>query len=252
MAKKGLNLAISILFGAIAATFLATAVVVLVIHYWPSKPNYSNYKNNTSAQKVELPPNPIDFDKVKGQNDDVCGWIEMKSLNIDYPIACAGEDKPEEYYLRRDLDGNYSTAGTIFIQKVNAVDFSDRVTVVYGHDMANLSMFGELEYLRDKETFDQNEFFYIYRPGHIMKFAIKSAFVYDDRHLNYSFNNFVADSDFSAFAEEATNPRSLVKNVRDSVDITLESKLVVLSTCTNIDTERYLVVGVMVEDTKTK
>ena len=253
MAKNSkLNKAISVVLGAIAAILFVAAVTLLVIHYWPVKDNYSNYKNHTSSVVEDLPINPIDFDALKAQNDDICGWINFDCLDIDYPIVCAGENKPEEYYLRRDLEGKYSTAGTIFIQKVNAVDFSDPCTVIYGHNMTNLTMFGTLKKFREKEFFDQNEYFKIYKPGHILKYAIKSAFVYDDRHINYSFNNFETETDFLNFAEEVKNPKSLVKNVRESVEIKPDSKLAVLSTCTNVDTERYLVVGVLVEDTKTK
>jgi len=250
--QRKLNKAISVLLGVIAAVLLVSAIVLLVIHYWPAKENYSNFKNNVSTvSDPVLPANPIDFDALKAQNDDVCGWINFDCLDIDYPIVCAGPDKPEEYYLRRDLEGKYSTAGTIFIQKVNAVDFSDPCTVVYGHNMTNLTMFGTLKKFRDKEFFDQNKYFSIYRPGHIMKYAIKSAFVYDDRHISYSFD-FTTEAGFNAFAEEVNNPKSLVKNVREDVQIMPDSKLVVLSTCTNVDPERYLVVGVLVEDKKTK
>lgn len=253
MARKQskLNRAISIILGIIAALLIAAAVLLAIKHYWPQKGKYSSFKNNSSSAGVSLPANPIDFAALKAQNEDVCGWIKFDCLDIDYPIARSGENKKEDYYLRRDLEGKYSTGGTIYIQKLNAPDFSDPCTVVYGHNMRNLSMFGTLKNFRDKTFFDQNEFFYIYRPGHILTYAIKSAFVYDDRHILYSFN-FNNEMDFMAFADEASNPQSLVKNVRESVEIKPDSKLVVLSTCTNVDTERYLVVGVLVEDKETQ
>lgn len=246
-----INKAISVISGIIAALLVATAVIIAINHYWPKKDNYSSFKNNTSDLPEVLPVNPINFDALKEQNEDVCAWIKLDCLPIDYPIVRAGENKAEDYYLRRDLEGKYSTAGTVYIQKMNSVDFSDPCTVVYGHNMRNLSMFGTLKNFRDKDFFDQNEFFYIYTPHHILKYAIKSAFVYDDRHLLYSFD-FSNYSGFLAFAGEASNPQSLVKNVRDSVQIKDDSKLVVLSTCTNVDPERYLIVGVLTEDTKTQ
>ena len=253
MARKenGINKAITVILGIISALLIAAALLLAIKHYWPQKENYSNFKNNTSSVTATLPANPIDFAALDEQNEDVCAWIKFDCLDIDYPIVRAGETKAEDYYLRRDLEGKYSIGGTIYIQKMNSVDFSDPCTVVYGHNMRNLSMFGTLKSFRDKDFFDQNEFFYIYRPKHIYKYAIKSAFVYDDRHILHSFD-FNNEMDFMAFANEASNPQSLVKNVRDSVEIKPDSKLVVLSTCTNVDTERYLVVGVLVEDTKTQ
>ncbi|MBR6902680.1 MAG: class B sortase [Clostridia bacterium] len=245
--------AISVILGIIAVLLIVAALIITAMHYLPHKEDFSEYKNKTESV-AELPQNPIDFDTLKAQNEDVCGWIKFDSTDIavDYPIVRAGENKAEDYYLRRDIDGKYATAGMVYIQKVNSIDFSDPCTIIYGHNMRNLSMFGTLKYLRDKEIFDRNEFFYVYYPGHILKYAIKSAFVYDDRHVYYSFD-FNTEDGFNAFAEEASNPQALVKNVRDSVIIKPDSKLAVLSTCTNgAENERYLVVAVLVEDTKTK
>ncbi|MBO4433726.1 MAG: class B sortase [Clostridia bacterium] len=249
--REKLNRPISVVLGVISALLLAAAVMLIVKHYLPVKEDYSEFKN-TSSPAEKLVSNPIDFAKLKAENEDVCGWIKFDSddIDIDYPIVQAGKDKAEDYYLRRDIEGKYATAGMVYIQKVNSTDFTDPCTIIYGHNMRNLSMFGTLKYLRDKEIFDRNEFFYVYAPGHIFKYAIKSAFVYDDRHLYYSFD-FETESGFKAFVSEASNPKSLVKNVRDSVGIKADSKLAVLSTCTNIDDERYLVVGVLVEDKKT-
>lgn len=250
--REKLNRPISVVLGVISALLLAAAVMLIVKHYLPVKEDYSEFKK-APAPAEKLASNPIDFAKLKAENEDVCGWIKFDSddIDIDYPIVQAGKDKVEDYYLRRDIEGKYATAGMVYIQKVNSTDFTDPCTIIYGHNMRNLSMFGTLKYLRDKEIFDRNEFFYVYAPGHIFKYAIKSAFVYDDRHLYYSFD-FDTESGFKAFVSEATNPKSLVKNVRDSVGIKADSKLAVLSTCTNIDDERYLVVGVLVEDKKTE
>ena len=248
------NKTVSVILGIIAAILIIAAAFIAINHYWHKSDDYSQFKNgNSSKTEKTLANNPINFPELKTKYPDVCAWIKFDSedIDIDYPIVCSGEDKKEDYYLRRDLDGKYSTGGTVYIQKLNKTDFSDPCTLVYGHNMTNLSMFGTLKYLRDKEVFDRNEFFYIYTPGHILKYDIKSAFVYDDRHILYSFD-FTNEHDFLAFADEASNPQSLVKNVRENVSIKNDSKLAVLSTCTNIDSERYLVVGVLTEDTKTK
>ena len=249
--KSKLNKVLSLIVGILAALLFVSAIVLLVIHYWPVKNNYSNYLNNVSTEEP-LPENPVNFAKFKRQNQDVCGFIDIDSLDIHEPIVCAGPEKEEDYYLRRNLEEKYSTGGTVYIQKMNSVNFSDPCTVIYGHNMTNLTMFGRLKEFREKEFFDNNEYFRICCPGHIMKYSIKAAFVYDDRHIMNAFNNFENEYDFAKFVEEVNDPKSLVKNVRDSIEIMPDSKLAVLSTCTNIKTERYLVVGVRVEDIRTK
>lgn len=246
---------IPILLYVLAGVLLLAVVTTVIIKVIPQKPKVEDrYINDTTkpVNKGELPVNPRNFDNIQADHEDVCAWIKFDCLDIDYPIVRAGETKENEYYLRRDLDGNYSTAGTIFIQKMNNVDFNDNCTVVYGHNMTNLSMFGTLKNFRNKEFFDQNPYFEIYTPRHILKYEIKSAFVYDDRHLNNSFNNFADEVSFMNFAEEASNPKSLVKNVREGLEIKWGDKLVVLSTCTNYDPERYLVVAKLIEDIKTQ
>ena len=44
------------------------------------------------------------------------------------------------------------------------------------------------------------------------------------------------------------NPNTTVKNVREGVEVTTDDKMITLSTCTNVDTERYLVVAVLEEE----
>ena len=53
---------------------------------------------------------------------------------INYPVA---QSEDNSYYLRRLLDGSWNTAGTIFMDYRNSADFSDRHTVIYGHNMKN-------------------------------------------------------------------------------------------------------------------
>ena len=117
--------------------------------------------------------------------------------------------------------------------------------------MKNRTMFGSLKDFRFKENFfEENRKFYVYTPGHILTYEIYSAFVYDDRHILNSFD-FSDDEQFADFISQTTNPKTMTKKVREGVSIDTDDKLVVLSTCTGIKTERYLVVGVLVDDQPT-
>ena len=46
----------------------------------------------------------------------------------------------------------------------NKRDYSDRVTVLYGHNMANGSMFATLHRFYDADFFNQNRYIYVYTP----------------------------------------------------------------------------------------
>ena len=78
---------------------------------------------------------------------DMVGWITIDDTNIDYPIM-QGEDNTA--YLNRDPYGQYSLAGSIFLDSRNNSAFADPYSVIYGHHMEYGVMFGALdEYLQE-------------------------------------------------------------------------------------------------------
>ena len=133
---------------------------------------------------------------------------------------------------------------------MNAKDFSDPVTVLYGHHMLDNSMFSTLYYFRDQQFFDTNEFFYIYTPGHILTYRIVSAHQYDERHILNSFD-FSKEDVFREYLDEISNPRSMLADVRDGIQLTTEDRIVTLSTCISGGSMRYLVQGVLIDDQPT-
>ena len=117
--------------------------------------------------------------------------------------------------------------------------------------MLNGTMFGQLKKFRGKDFFNENREIYIYTPGHIKKYEIVSAFVYDDRHIINSFN-FNIETSRMQFFDECLNPSSLTKQVLEGATLDKDDKIITLSTCTSNESERYLVVGKLVSDTITR
>ena len=62
------------------------------------------------------------------------------------------------------MKGDYSFAGCIYTRRENKKDFSDRLTVIYGHNMINGSMFGTVRRFEDEDFFKTHKEFYIYMP----------------------------------------------------------------------------------------
>ena len=219
--------------------------------------NFDEFKNSAPTSSTEptesapLPENPINFTEIQQKNPDVCAWIQVDGTIIDYPILQSTPQADDNFYLDHDINGEKKRAGSIYIQKLNHDDFSDPNTVIYGHNMLNGTMFGQLKKFKGKEFFDQNRYIYVYTPGHILKYEIISAFVYDDRHILNSFN-FNVDSECKEFFGTCVNPQSLTKQVTDDAELTIFDKIITLSTCTSNDAERYLVVGKLISDTETQ
>lgn len=210
----------------------------------------STSENTQSASKnSENADNPIDFDSLAEINDEIYAWIYIPNTNVDYPVL---QSRTSDYfYLDHDVYKNYLYAGSIYTEVCNLRNFSDRNTVIYGHNMADGSMFATLHRFEDKDFFDENKYIYIYMPGRKLTYEIVSAYNYDNRHIMNSFN-FDDDEVFQDYIESVMNPRSLVCNVNSGAELDLNSKLITLSTCLNADDEgRYLVQGVLVKDERT-
>ena len=191
--------------------------------------------------------NPVDFKEMRAQNPDVYSWIYIRDTQISLPVLQSSVD--DNFYLNHDWQKNDVFAGAIYSQSKNKRDYSDRVTVLYGHNMANGSMFANLFYFMDDDFFDSHRYFYIFTEDRKLTYEVVSAFEYDNRHILNSFD-FKDDAVFQSWLDNAKNPHSLYSKVRDSVKLDLNSKMLVLSTCTDTGDNRFLVQGVLVKDEK--
>ena len=217
----------------------------------------SSQESNSNANKIEPPEdidtnsvaNPINFSDLKNINSDIYSWIYIPNTNINYPVCQSQVD--DNYYLDHDVYFNSSYSGAIYSQYCNSRDYSDRVTVLYGHNMANGSMFANLHKFADADFFNNNKYFYIYTEDRKLTYEIVSAFAYDDRHIMNSFD-FEDNSVFRDYLDMIVNPHSLTKNVRSGITLDTDDKILVLSTCLNSGEGRYLVQGVLVKNESTK
>ncbi len=229
------------------------AAIMLIIHVFPKVNDVVLPPSQTSptsqAPSIELVENPINFEEQYAINDEIVAWISVPKANVNYPILQSYTSN-ENFYLDHNVEKKKNAKGAIYIQKGNNKDFSDSVTVVYGHNMKNGTMFGSLRRFRNSEFFNENRKMYIYTPGHILTYEIYGAFVYDNRHILNSFN-FDLKEDLEDFISQTLNPKSMTKNILENAKVNTNDKIVVLSTCTGIKTERYLVVGVLIDDQPT-
>ena len=104
---------------------------------------------------------PIDFEALWAINPDVIGWIKVEGTNIDYPILYGPDN---EKYLHTDLEGNTTTAGSIFLDCDDQPDFTSLHNVLYGHHMKNGSMFKDVVYYKEQDFFDAHQQIVLYTP----------------------------------------------------------------------------------------
>lgn len=195
--------------------------------------------------------NPINFAELKERNPEAYAWIYVPGTDVNLPVVQSTTD--DNFYLNHNIDGDYAAEGAIYSQSMNAADFSDPVTVLYGHNLVNGSMFSTLHYFENEDFFAQHDTMYIYTIGHILTYKVVSAYQYDDRHILNSFD-FSDPSVVRTYFDYVMAPNSLVENVRQGVTLQTTDKIVQLSTCTdtvNHTDTRYLVTGVLTDDQPT-
>ncbi len=153
--------------------------------------------------------NPVDFAVLNETSPDTYAWLYIPNTMINVPILQHPED--DSFYLVHTETGDYNVYGSIFTELANSKDFSDPVTLIYGHN--GEAQLRNLHYFEDPEFFAENDTIYIYTPGHILTYKIVSAYRYDNRHILNSFN-FDNPEVLQEYFDYVMNPDSLLVNVR--------------------------------------
>ena len=99
----------------------------------------------------------INVEKLKRENKDCIGYLEVPGTSISYPIMQT-RDNPN-YYLNHDFDKNYSFYGTTYLSAYCDLKKSDNL-IIYGHNINGGKMFGALEQYKDKDFFDRHRKIY--------------------------------------------------------------------------------------------
>jgi len=184
-----------------------------------------------------LPDAPIDFAALQAASPDAVAWLYGPDTAIDYPVMRA---KDYDHYLRRLPDGTYNVNGSLFIDYNCAPDFSDQLTVIYGHNMKSGQMFGSLKGYKGQEYYEKHPFFHLYLPGEnyridLLYGCVIGAGQWRERAFMYEAN---LDA-LLAYAARNTTFKS-------ETQYTSGDRVVALSTCSyEFDGARYVVIGVL-------
>jgi len=123
-----------------------------VKQYKPGAPE-DIHTDNTGSEEQETLLNQSILD-LQEKYKDAVGWITIPGTGIDYPFVQSADNS---FYLRKDINGKYATAGTVFMDFRNNKDFTDFNTILYGHHMKNGTMFASLKQFNNKTFLDANK-----------------------------------------------------------------------------------------------
>lgn len=98
---------------------------------------------------------------LKRLNPDYVCWLTIPGTSVDYPVV---RSPAPGYYLEHTFYKNENPCGSLFIQEgVQGLEESN--TIIFGHNMKDGSMFGELKNYRDPDFFKNHSQIQIYYEG---------------------------------------------------------------------------------------
>ena len=194
---------------------------------------------DTTAEEPAAVLLSVDFTALREAAPNVIGWLMQGDTAINYPIT---QTEDNDYYLTHLYDGTYNKAGCLFSDYENRTDFSDRSTIVYGHNMRDGSMFASLNQYRKQSYYEAHPTMILLTPegGYVVElFAAFNASPKEsgknDSPWRLDFEN---DADFTVWLSAMTS-RSLIQT---ETAVTARDKVLTLSTC-NGSGDRFIVMG---------
>lgn len=166
----------------------------------------------------------LDISPLQTENADVIGWIRIPGTKIDYPLLSS--DSSDEY-LHTAWDGSYSYSGSIYLECQNSTDLSDFHTLIYGHNMKNGTMFGNLIGYSSIAFRNEHPYVYLLTGNQVYRYEIFAAYTADVQSDTYriGFQSDARKAQAISYYQESSV-------IRPDVNVDSSSRILTLSTCT--------------------
>ena len=222
-----------------AITIICLAVIVFsswkIIDYFLT---YKKVEENEKELQEKLVTTTLT--KLQSQYDEMIGWIQIEQTKVDYPIMQADNN---EFYLTHNYEGKKLRAGSIFLDYRNDPSLKDRHSILYGHDLRNGSMFGQLHQYGEQSFADANRLFTIDTGNERLQLEVFAA--YETTTDFYYIETQLTNESYQQFIE-TIKKRSVITY---EGNINVSDQIITLSTCVsdNGSNERFVVHAKVVE-----
>ena len=235
---------------------LIAASCIYIYKYFADRKNSENTSQILS--KIEVNEEEVDDEttermlqvrKLKEENSDVVGWLEISDTNISYPVL-QGDDN--SYYMTHDYKKEYTIDGSLFLDKDYDWDKPSSNLLIYGHNnRGHDTMFVHLLDYKDEEFYKEHPVIRFTTDKEDAEYEIISAFesrVYYKSEKNvFRYYYFVDAKNKEEYDEYVNNAK---KASLYDTEKTAEygDQLITLSTCAfHTEDGRFAVVARKVE-----
>ena len=191
----------------------------------------STYTKSTSESPTD--DFSVDWEKLLSVNKDIIAWIRIPDTNINYLVV---QGKSNSQYLRKNIYGNYSFGGCLFVDSSTQNPFENMNTIIYGHNMKNGSMFAGLKNYSDQSYAEAHPYIYVDLADGSHCYEIFSAHEADATDITYTIG-YRANDTYASFLD-SLKTASLYDT---GVEVTKDDSVISLSTCTKSGEKRFVV-----------
>jgi len=219
--------------------------------------NIANGQETTNAPETTTGEEPTEtteatepgmlagYKEIYEMNNHTVGWIKMEGTQIDYPVMQT-PDEPN-FYLYRNFDKADSVRGSIYAREVCNIDEpSDNITI-YGHNMADGSMFAALNAYVNKSAWENNSLIFFDTLNEYHTYKIFAVFKTSANvGQGFSYHQFV-DAETEAEFDEFVSTCKELAFYDTGITPVYGDKLICLSTCEyTLDNGRLVVAAVRI------
>lgn len=194
-----------------------------------------NIKNKSDFNDKNITEN-INFKGLEEINKDIIGWIYLDKSKINYPIVKTDNN---DYYLTHLFNKETNKLGSIFMDYRNNKNFSDKNTIIYGHNMKDGSMFSSITEYKSQKYYDEHKEILISIPDKSFYIEIFAGIIANggEEFIKTSFKD---DEEFRKYIEDVKKKSTF----KSDLSVDKSDSIVTLCTCSyEFSNARYAIFG---------
>ncbi|MFT9077787.1 class B sortase [Ethanoligenens sp.] len=228
---------VSVVSAAVALGCAGCILYVQTSHTVPAAAKPATSQSSISAMSAPsapLPSKKADILSAQQKNSDVIGWLTVPGTDLDMPIVHTADNS---YYLTHNLEKQTYKKGQPFLDYRNDPENLGHNSIIYGHNMGDGQLFGELKQFKDLNFLNQHPVLYFGTADTDRYWKIFAVYT-TDVNFYYINTDFPTDNDFSNLVDRM-RAQSLFNT---NVDVAPTDKILTLSTCTYEFTDARFVI----------